>query len=276
LGGKHLLTSKQLVNIKELQKICEAGEPFELKLNWDLLETRPENEVHDLFYYENDKLVGFLGLYGFGNKVELCGMVHPEYRRRGIFTRLYQDAEKMIAEQKYKKVLLNAPSTSDTAKGFLKSIPCEYAFSEHQMKWEIKDLSKQVDVQLREATPEDFDLEVQLDVECFDFEEEDAREYNDRIRLVDDHCIIDWEGKSVGKMRLSHQNDEAWIYGFAVLPEFQGKGIGRKALTNVVLDEHQNGFPIFLEVEAKNANALRLYESCGFKAYHSQDYYNKL
>ncbi|MHC0038316.1 GNAT family N-acetyltransferase [Pseudoneobacillus sp. C159] len=270
-----MLTSKQLVHIKELQKICEAGEPFELKLNWDMLETRPENEIHDFFHYENDKLVGFLGLYGFGNKVELCGMVHPDYRRRGIFTQLFHEAEKLIAERQYKKVLLNAPTTSETAKGFLQTIPCEYAFSEHQMKWEAKPLSKQEDVHLRLATPEDLELEVQLEVQCFGFEETDAREYNDQIRLVDDHYIIDWDGKSVGKMRLSHLNGEAWIFGFAVLPGYQGKGIGRKALTNVVLEQHQNGYPIFLEVEAKNANALRLYESCGFKAYHSQDYYEK-
>jgi ribosomal protein S18 acetylase RimI-like enzyme len=85
--------------------------------------------------------------------------------------------------------------------------------------------------------------------------------------------MIEWEGKSVGKMRISHTDGEAWIYGFAVHPDFQGRGIGRKALINVVLEQHQNGFPVFLEVEAKNANALKLYEACGFRAYHSQDYY---
>ncbi|MFS0658872.1 hypothetical protein AB1L07_08555 [Niallia alba] len=37
--------------------------------------------------------------------------------------------------------------------------------------------------------------------------------------------------------------------------------------------EEAKGLPIFLEVEAKNARALKLYESCGFKSYHAQDYY---
>ena len=68
-------------------------------------------------------------------------------------------------------------------------------------------------------------------------------------------------------------NGDSWIYGFAVFPELQGKGIGRKALSKVVKMENEKGLSIFLEVEAKNAHALRLYESCGFKRFHSQDYY---
>jgi ribosomal protein S18 acetylase RimI-like enzyme len=273
LGGNSLLTSKQLVDIKELQQACEKGEPFELKLNWDMLQTRPEDEIHDFFHYENEKLVGFIGLYGFGNKVELCGMVHPDYRRKGIFTQLFNQAEQEMLERKYKQILLNAPSKSESAKEFLKTKSCSYTFSEHQMKWHEKELLKQEDVNLRPSTEEDLNTEIQLDVLCFGYDEEDAREYNEQIRLVDQYSIIEWEGKSVGKMRISHTDGEAWIYGFAVHPEYQGRGIGRKALTNVVLDQHQNGFPIFLEVEAKNANALKLYEACGFRAYHSQDYY---
>jgi ribosomal protein S18 acetylase RimI-like enzyme len=268
-----LLTSKQLVDIKELQQACEKGEPFELKLNWDMLQTRPENEIHDFFYYENENLIGFVGLYGFGNKVELCGMVHPEYRRKGIFSQLFNQAEKVIFERKYKQVLLNAPSKSESAKEVLKTISCSYTFSEHQMKWHEQELVKQEDVSLRPSTEEDLITEIQLDVLCFGYEEEDAREYNEQIRLVDQYSMIEWEGKSVGKMRISHTDGEAWIYGFAVHPDFQGRGIGRKALINVVLEQHQNGFPVFLEVEAKNANALKLYEACGFRAYHSQDYY---
>lgn len=268
-----MLTSKQLVDIKELQQACEKGETFQLKLNWDMLQTRPENEVHDFFHYEDGKLVGFAGLYGFGNKVELCGMVHPDYRRKGIFTQLFNIAEKAILERRYKQILLNAPSKSESAKGFLETISCSYSFSEHQMKWHEQELAKQEDVSLRPSTSDDLETEIQLDVQCFGYEEDDAREYNEQIRLVDQYSIIEWEGKSVGKMRISHTDGEAWIYGFAVLPEYQGRGIGRKALTNVVLEQHQNGFPIFLEVEAKNANALKLYEACGFRAYHSQDYY---
>lgn len=270
-----MLTAKQLSDIKELQQICEKGEPFELKLNWDMLQSREENEVNDFFHYEDGKLVGFLGLYGFGNKVEVCGMVAPDYRRKGIFTQLYLNADNVLKERGIQHILLNTPSISTSGKAFLQSIPCSYSFSEHQMKWENMDLSYQEDVILRPSTSDDFETEVQLDVQCFHFEKKDARDYNERIKRdnTDQFYIIESKEMHVGKMRVSHTDGEAWIYGFAIFPEYQGKGIGRKALTNTILREQKEGFPIFLEVEAKNAHALKLYESCGFKAYHSQDYY---
>jgi ribosomal protein S18 acetylase RimI-like enzyme len=112
----------------------------------------------------------------------------------------------------------------------------------------------------------------------FGLNENAAREFNQLIRenSRDQRLLIEVEGKTAGKMRVSVSNGEAWIYGFAVFPELQGKGIGRNALSRVVKMEHQKGLPIFLEVEAKNSHALRLYESCGFRSYHSQNYYKFL
>lgn len=277
IGGVNLLSTKQLSDIKELQHICEDGEDFQLKLNWDMLQSRKENELIDFFHYEEGKLVGFLGLYGFGNKVEVCGMVAPNHRRKGVFTKLLRDAEKILEGRNVKQILFNVPTNSESGKAFLQIIPCSYSFTEYQMKWEEKELPDYEDVTLRLATPIDLDLEIQLDVQCFDFEENGARDYNVRIKEenTEQFYIIESEGNAVGKMRVGHSDGEAWIYGFAVLPQFQGKGIGRKALSNVIKKEHEDGFSIFLEVEAKNANALRLYESCGFKTYHAQDYYKK-
>jgi ribosomal protein S18 acetylase RimI-like enzyme len=77
-------------------------------------------------------------------------------------------------------------------------------------------------------------------------------------------------------MRVAESNGEAWIHGFVVFPELQGKGIGRKALSKVVKMEDRKGLSVFIEVEAKNAHALKLYESCGFRSYLSQDYYTYL
>ncbi len=273
-----MLSTKQLSDIKELQKICEDGENFQLKLNWDMLQSRNENEVNDFFHYEDGKLVGFLGLYGFGNKVEVCGMVAPAYRRKGIFTHLLLEDDNGMKERKVQEILYNTPTNSESGKAFLQKISCSYSFTEYQMKWEEKELSDHKDVILRLATPSDIETEIQLDVQCFGFEEQDARNYNKRIKQEynEQFYMIESEGITVGKMRIAHSDGEAWIYGFAVLPQFQGKGIGRKTLTNVINKEHHNGYSIFLEVEAENANALKLYETCGFKTYHAQDYYKKI
>ena len=270
-----MLTKKQIEEIAHLQHVCELEDSLQLKLNWDFLQTRSEQERNDYFYYEDGKLVGFIALYGFGSKVEICGMVDPSYRRKGTFTALFFHVMKVVKERKYTTILLNAPSNSKSAKEFLKTVPCTYTFSEYQMKWQETELIEDESVVLRMATPRDFETEVLLDVQCFGEDETSAREFTKQIKEenLQQTYIIETKGKTVGKIRLSISHDEAWIFGFAVFPEYQGKGIGKKALSRIVLREHRAGYPIFLEVEAKNANALKLYESCGFKAFYSQDYY---
>ncbi|MGG4487999.1 GNAT family N-acetyltransferase [Metabacillus idriensis] len=271
-----MLTEIQLNEIKVLQHECEAFDQIQLKLNWDMLKNRSENEKNDFLHYEEGKLAAFLGIYSFGKKAELCGMVKPEYRRKGIFSNLMKQVLSACTDRQFREVLLNAPAKSPAAKDFLKTISCEYGFSEYQMKWSENE-SPVLDrrVSLRKSGPADRELEIALDVSCFGYLEQDASDYNHSIKREDDQdfIIIEFENKAVGKMRVSHTGGEAWIYGFAVLPVYQGRGIGRNALQKVIAKENEAQYPIFLEVEAENAHALKLYESCGFRSFHVQDYY---
>ncbi|QCJ40895.1 GNAT family N-acetyltransferase [Bacillus sp. S3] len=271
-----MLTEVQLNEIKTLQEICEQEGGFHLKLNFDMLKNRAEHSKEDLFHYEDSKLVGFLGSYYFGSKVELCGMVHPDYRRRGIFSKLLEKALKETENRKSKMILLNAPTASQPANEFLKTIPCRFLIAEYQMKWQKTELTEDPAITVRPSfSKDDQEAEIQLDVSGFGLNESDVREMHQSIveSSSDQRLIIEANGQTAGKMRISEMNGESWIYGFAIFPELRGKGIGRKALSKVVKMEDQKGLPIFLEVEAKNAHALGLYESCGFRSYHSQDYY---
>lgn len=271
-----MLTEQQLFGIKKLQEVCEQEGGFQLKLNFDMLENRIEGRQEDFFHYEEDQLVGFLGCYHFGNKVELCGMVHPNFRRKGIFSRLLKFGLEEVQKQNVQTILLNAPTESASAEEFLKTVPCIFAVAEYQMKWHQTDLIEDDTVTVRTAVSEEDDAaEIQLEISGFGMNEKQAQEMQAMIRKhsSDKRLIIEAEGRIAGKMRVSELNEEAWIYGFAIFPELRGKGIGRRALAQVVKMEQQKDLPIFLEVEAKNAHALGLYESCGFKIYHSQDYY---
>jgi len=274
--GDTMLTKAELASIKVLEEMCEKDGGFQLKLNFDMLENRTGNNKEDFFHYEDGELVGFLASYGFGNKVELCGMVHPDHRRKGIFTRLLEMGLEETKKRNILTILLNAPTDSQSAKEFLKNIPCTFSIAEYQMKWQKTELIEDPAVTLRPSiTTGDFEAEIQLEVFAFGFKKEEARNFNMQIRenYNDQNLIIESDGKTTGKMRVVELDGEAWIYGFAVFPELQGKGIGRKALSRIGKMEEQKGLSIFLEVEAKNAHALKLYESCGFRRYHSQDYY---
>ena len=270
-----LLTIEQLEEIKALQQVVERYDSIELKLNWDMLENRSEEEQTDFLTYDSGQLVGFLGLYSFGSKIEVCGMVHPDYRRKGIFSNLFQNSHSAL--EKARHILLNVPSNSKLGKLWLDSITCTYEESEYMMKWEGKvlpDLDESIS--LRPSRKEDIDMKMKLDIACFDFKAEEAKMYNDRLEkegLQKEFFMIEAEDKTVGKIRIHHDKERSEIYGFAVLPEFQGKGYGRKALQEAVRLEAQRGQSVYLDVQTENEKALSLYTSTGFIKESQQDYY---
>jgi len=272
-----MLEQHVLEDIQKLQSICEQEEHIELKLNFDMLRSRKQNEVNDFFHYEDNQLVGFIGLYGFGNTVEICGMVAPSYRRKRIFSKLFSQALHICKKRGYTEILLNAPGDSVSGREFLKQIPCSFTFSEYQMKWTQKELEDDNPfVTLRSSQSDtDMKMEIQVDVECFGMSLTEAAAYYEQTKTEEqqNHFIVEYNSQAVGKLRVSYNKSEAWIYGFGILPSYQKLGIGKAALKQVVLKQLQLGYDIFLEVEAKNKRALQLYETCGFNSYHVQDYY---
>ncbi|WP_219835757.1 GNAT family N-acetyltransferase [Paenibacillus sp. R14(2021)] len=272
-----MLTNQQLQAIERLQQKCEAQDHVQLKLNWDMLRTR-EFEQTDFFHYENGELVSFLALYAFGSTVEVCGLTAPSERRKGHFQRLFQQGMEAVRRIGFHKILLNAPAGSASAKAFLKKQGAVYAFSEHQMAWQEGPLEEVADdVAVRPAEPGDFAMRVRLDREGFGVSEADATEMerkHDEKKDPDTAILmVVSNGETVGKVRVNREKGQSWIYGFAVLPEYRGKGIGRNVLRRIIRGEHAAGHSIHLEVETKNDHALGLYESVGFKAVHAQDYY---
>lgn len=143
------------------------------------------------------------------------------------------------------------------------------------MEWQAKAVAETDDIVLRKAASEDYEMRVRLSVTGFGIDEEDAKviernDYGDNTEVL----MIEGVEGTIGKIRVTREEGQAWIYGFAILPEHRGKGIGRKVLSRVVQEQHAAGYSVHLEVETKNDHALGLYESVGFKAVHAQDYYN--
>lgn len=269
-----MLTTKQLNDIESLQKECELHDQIQLKLNWDMLKTRTDNH-YDFLVYEKDELIAFLGLYPFGTTVEVCGMVKPQERRKHHFSKQFEKAMAVARLQGFHKILLNAPAGSDEAKAFLKTNDAIYSFSEHQMKWEQKNLAEVSGVTLRVAEQKDLPLRIKLNIESFGLDEESSVEIENRVDLEMDNSvyIIDVQEESVGKIRVKVEDNEAWIYGFSILPHFRGQGIGRKVLQYIVKKYATQGHTLHLEVETENEHALGLYNSIGFQIVHAQDYY---
>lgn len=282
-----MLNQQQLQDIQTLQHLCENTDTIALKLNWESLRARKAEEKNDYFHYSVDgsTLIGFLGVYKFGTKFEICGMVHPTYRQQGIFTTLFQKATQDLSNVDYSSLLLNTPANSVSGKQFLQSIPCQYESSEYQMRWDaahIQDLTSsnevdttQHDVTLRSAIDDDIDELLRLDKEGFGMSDDDILDM--KKSLTEDGLqhmyVVNSDGATVGKVNVIPMEVQTWIYGFVVDQALRSQGIGRRTLQLIIEQERPKEKELWLEVAVHNPKALKLYESCGFVTQEQQDYY---
>ena len=288
---KYQLSEKECQDIKNLEDICYEKQKTNLKLELDFKMSQRENFINnkimiEFLYYDDETLIGYLGLCNFGRDVvEVSGMVHPEFRRKRIFKKLY-----VLAKEEWEKicpsqVLLLCDHTSHSGLSFINSLKAEYASSEYKMCLN-KHTATNTDshgIKLRVATRDDAPELYRQDTIYFGLieKEVDAKKIDENIEKVytqtnDDsiNYMAELDGKVIGKIRINTADNEGFIYGFGVLPEFRGKGYGREALS-CALDilKKKNLKNIFLEVATENKNALGLYESCGFEEISVMDYF---
>ncbi len=82
------LNQAALEAIAGLERRSVAADGGRLKLEWGALRTRPADAVRDLLWWDNGRLLGFLGIYGYRTgRFEVTGMVDPDHRRRGASLR---------------------------------------------------------------------------------------------------------------------------------------------------------------------------------------------
>ncbi len=268
------LSPEALSQIAVLESDSVAADGGRLKLERSVLETRSSDAVEDLLWWEDGRLVGFLGLYAFGGpSVELAGMVHPEYRRRGIGSRLFDQAMELCRERGCQRVLLVVPRTSPGGRALAESRRGTLDHSEHalDLNGAVADGPSDPSLVLRPATSDDVVEEARILAEAFG---EPAGPLSvdplDESRLVAER-----DGSVIATLRV-HRAPDVWgIYGLAVEAQHRGVGVGRDLLRRVCREAAASGVPrLHLEVEVNNDRALGLYTSLGFRQTSTEDYFD--
>lgn len=272
------LSDNELQDIRELEKTCCQNEKLNMKLNWDMLQKRHSGENNDLLYYDDNRLIGFLGLYEIAQEtkeIEITGMVHPDYRRRGVFKELFSAAKKECMNRRAMRILLITEQSSNHGTNFVKSTGAQYSFSEYRMKFDeaaVTDFPK-VGITLRKAEHRDYLELIRLNSICFDLPEEEM-EISYFSDAYNSTYVAELEGKIIGKIGTYMDGKDGYIFGFGIKSEYRRRGYGREVLSltlSKLLSEQIK--TVFLEVAVENENALALYKSCGFKKITVYEYY---
>lgn len=280
---KQYINDHDYQKIEELKNLCIEKEDMFLKLELDyklnaaqIRQNEPFQHVNEFLYYCDDTLAGYIGICNFGGEAaELTGMVHPSFRRKGIFTKLYNLAKEECKRRNFKNILLVCDNKASSGQEFIKSTEAVYSFSEYEMSLEENYVSEDSkNIVLRKASNNDAEeLARQNNIYFGDVgrtlimpEEEEKR---NRITYM-----VELNSKVIGKIRIDFSTDEGFISGFGILPEYRGKGYGREAIKAALYILNKNDIhKAALEVAAQNKNALSLYKSCGFAEMSVTDYF---
>ncbi|MGN9161060.1 GNAT family N-acetyltransferase [Clostridium sulfidigenes] len=94
---------------------------------------------------------------------------------------------------------------------------------------------------------------------------------------IPEGCIfIKHKGVNVGYGQLIKKDSKIYIANFGILPEYRGKGYGKKLLKYIVNIAHDLGnSKIYLKCDKKNIEAVNLYIGEGFKTIDTYHEYKK-
>jgi ribosomal protein S18 acetylase RimI-like enzyme len=278
LVNKQTLSEAEITAIEQLIIDCNTYEGLLMRLSLDALRKRPGDETNDFLYYDDGILVGYLSIESWGTRErEVTGMVHPDYRRKGIFSDILTAAKKACQRRGAQKIILVCEHAAQSGQAFVKSIEARHEYSEHEM---VLGTFRERRIfhdglNMRQANMRDLDKLVSIlatdsgNVESVKrwirkcLEEPAWRFY-----------LATLDGKPLGCLRLDDMGDQVGIYAFEVRLGYRGLGYGRQMLEEAIRNIRAGSQkPIMLDVETDNTNAIGLYQSCGFEIKTTYDYY---
>ena len=293
LVSKQTLTPTELAAIQQLVVACNQFEHLHTRIEWSMLEQRGGQLVNDFLYYRDAVLVGYLALEeGAMDESETIALVHPRYRRQGIFRQLFAAASQECKARGMRRIVFVCEDSSRSGKDCALAFNAQQDLAEHEMfltAFQPRNAYSHR-LSLRRATPDDVDTIIFIQEQGFDRHENGTYHRVSQLLhnsdtpfylmfLADQQARYQLKQDSaIGTFRLDVTPTTIGIYAFCLLPLYQGHGYGRQML-EFAIAAAQNDFPaidlhsIFLEVDVTNARALNLYTSCGFRVRTTYIYY---
>jgi ribosomal protein S18 acetylase RimI-like enzyme len=223
-------------------------------------------------------IVGYASIDG-GSPVEITGMVHPGWRRRGIGRRLLA-AIMADVDRRGANVLLIAEEASTSGQAFVGAIGWQPHSREDRM--ELDRLPGAAPpgggVDIHVVRRPDADVYAATAARAFDGEGAAAGDRARRSLDIDGEQPFLFTSTAtrepIGVARLSPEGGRAAVYGFGVVPAWRRRGAGGRMLDLLLSAAGEGGYSgSVLEVVPDNEPAVRLYRSRGFSTRRTYGYY---
>lgn len=277
------VSEELMQEIRQLEAICKKHDNLRQDIFLDS-SLNFNRDIKSLFLlYEDNKLISVLFMFiPTSDEAEISGFTRPEYRKNGYFNSLLDRAVNELKKYNVPDILFTCEAQSSDGKAAIKRLNADYDFAEYTLRYNKphaeysnKYLNK---VELHKANREDTKTLVNISQQIF----HDSYENAESMVMKAFECqfrqlyIVVLDGEAIGKGGISFEDEGAYIFGFGIVPKYQGKGFGKASL-QLMLKEvaEQNIDKIVIEVDSKNESAFNLYKKCGFEVQTSYEYYRR-
>jgi len=277
------LTPDEMAEVLALKGVCDAYEGLDLKLGYGAADPAQATYPAVLLARVGAALVGYCSLDGDEAVAEMCGMVHPDWRRHHIGLRLFDLARAGFVAVGGRQIFAVCEDASATGHSFLRMLAGQRAFSEYRMTLRHAPSTSDVShedqsdpLTIERARPEDYKLLAAALARAFEnTEERMLGDLTSASAIATEQVYVARRaGAIIGGFRLSVMPDSIGIYAFGIDPTYQRQGWGRRMLARAcALAKEQGAAHVSLEVDTDNAAAIALYLSSGFEMTTTYGYY---
>lgn len=275
------LNEEQYRSIQALEISCKTDDGLLGHIHWDKSMNYFQSMCHWFLLYKNDVLISVLSAFApTTTQVEFNGYTFPKARRKGCYSTLLEVAAEEARKYGYENMLLISEQSSESGQAFIKQLGATHSSTEYQLVWQPETTvtlpHSPQSIQLVKAELSDLEPLAKLSQTIFGGTLEEARkllETTISTPHLTQYCVM-LEEKPVGMVATNFVQNDVWIIGLGVCPEYQGRGIGKTILFRIlaILQESQ-AEKILIEVASDNEAALHLYQKSGFVVQMGQDYF---
>ena len=277
LIGKQTLSDQNITQVRGLESACLEADGVRVKFNWGLMRDRDTAGVGNFGWHEEGRLVGYAQTDGEGDECEVTGAVLPMYRKRGIFRRLFEAARTEARRQGDRPLLLVSYPRCPAGTAAARRFGTVFRFSEYRLEADaaVPPLPRSA-LRLRETTPADvaeLSRTIGLSFEGARWNGPDAL-----LRALQTpgrrYFLAEVGPETVGQIgAVVPPEGGVYLRAVGILPERRRRGYGRQMLAALVHRLIGEGHERFaLDVATNNAQALGLYQACGFRETMAYDY----
>ncbi len=273
------LDTQQIASVKSLQALCFLLEGLK---NEPCLsnEMNTDTTIPCFFLqYEGNMLVGILtAFFPTDVEVEINGFVHPDYRKRGIFSSLLTKAIDTYKPLSFLQLLFQVENSSESGKAYMTRRSAHIDRSEYRLtlskeSWQEARHSPPRRGSLVEATGENLQRFINAATSLL---KEEAGFIQKMLHNPERKGYLYlYEDNPIGVLQKCEEHEElTMLYGIAIDEQYRNQGHGKTMLT-LALDSFFTSCDFLsLEVDSQNPGAFELYGHLGFKIDFKVDYHS--